>query len=796
MLRNYLKIALRTLWKNKVYSFINIGGLAVGLVGCLAIGLYVWDEYQHDRAVPQFENVYRLTERQKQADGIYEVAVTPGPLAPVIQRDFAEVHQTVRVGQWFGQIQHQQKSLEAKKMRFVDASFFQFFGFKLLAGNPKTIFSAPDEVVLSEEAVAHFFGQDWQKKQVIGQVFQFTPQLNLRLTGVVQNTPTRSHIQYDVLLPFKYVEKYDEWNYKWSNNSYHTYLKLRPDTDVAAFGRKIVGLLEKYDNGNKTPLLLQPLGEIHLQSKFDFGTDWETHGDAAYVRIFVAVGLVVLLIALFNFINLSTARATQRAREVGVRKSAGALRSSLVVQFWGESLLMTTLALGFGLLLVQSLMPFFNELSGKILVVPFEEPLFWVSMFALLVVVSFLAGLYPAFYLSSFRPAKVLKGVFDKQAGSGFRKTLVVVQFTLSVVLMIGTVGLYRQLEFMQNRNLGFNKQQLLYVRMKGDLRAKSAVFKEELTKKTSIAAVSASTSALIDVQNSSYVEWEGQAAKDKEQVLITQMNVDADFVKTTGMRLAAGRNFSAAIASDTSDKQGTYLLNETAARRMGWTAAQALGKKVKFWGLEGVVVGVLKDFHFRPLSVAIEPFILRFRPKEFYFNLLVKTNAAQTQRAIADISQIYKKLEPKSPISYGFVDEDLAQQYAIEQRTGELLLTFSVLAILIACLGLFGLAAFTAEQRTKEIGIRKVLGASVVSITTLLSKDFLKLVLVAVVIASPVAYYAMNRWLQDFAYRIEISWWIFALAGILAVGIALLTVGYQAIRAALMNPVESLKTE
>jgi ABC-type antimicrobial peptide transport system permease subunit len=369
---------------------------------------------------------------------------------------------------------------------------------------------------------------------------------------------------------------------------------------------------------------------------------------------------------------------------------------------------------------------------------------------------------------------------------------LVVVQFALSVVLIVSTLVIYRQLRFVQNKNLGFDQSQLMYLRLKGDARGKAEVFKNELQKLAGVSGVTANTNNLVDVANSSYLEWEGQTPKT--EFLITQMNTDPQFLATTGIKLAAGRNF--ATATDTTDQVGRYLLNETAAKRMGCTNETVLGKKVKFWGLAGEVIGVVKDFHFRPLSSTIEPLIVRFRPKEFYFNLLIKTQPQQLQQTVAAIEKLYKKLDPVHPIAYGFVNQDVEAQYQSQQRTGRIVLYFAFLAIFIACLGLFGLATFTAETRTKEIGIRKVLGASVASITALLSKDFLKLVLVAVVVASPVGYYLMNKWLENFAYRVEISWWIFAGAAILAVTVALLTVGYQAVRTALVNPAESLKSE
>lgn len=799
MFSNYLKIALRQLWRNRLFSLINIGGLALGMACCLLIALYVYDEWSYDRFNANYNHIYRVTEKQNRAEGIFDMAVTPGPLAPTLAKDFPEVQQTTRIGQWFGKLTQGRQTMEPEKMLIVDPGFFSLFSFPLVAGSQKTVFRSPDEIVFSEAMAARFFGADWQKKNVVGQAIQLNKDQTLTLVGVARSPPVQSHIQFDVLLPFKWIERSDPWNLKWNSNSYHTYVQLRTDpsgapADPIAFGEKIRGQLERYDGGNKIPLLLQPLSAIYLYSKFADGTDFGKRSDIAYVRIFVAVGLIVLLIAVINFINLATARASGRAKEVGVRKTVGAQRSSLVGQFLGEALLMTSLAVVVALLLAEILLPLFNDIAGKTIQIPYYIPAFWLTLAGLTGVVSLLTGLYPAFFLSSFRPAIVLKGVFKVQTGRNFRQSLVVGQFALSIALVIGTVVIYRQLTFMQTTKLGFDKSQLLHVRLKGDLRAKAMLLKNQVAQLPGIARTSVATSNLVDMMNSGEIEWEGQAPSD--DFLITNMNVDPDFLSTTGMSLVAGRNFSAQITADTSSKQGAYLINETAAKRMGWTASTALGKRVKFWGLEGNVIGVLRDFHFRPLRVAIEPFIFRFRPKDYYFTLLVKTKPGTVSRTITDITKVYKKLDPDNSISYGFVDEDLDAQYRAEQRVGHIILCFAILTILVSCLGLFGLAAFTAEQRTKEIGIRKVLGASVASIVSLLSKDFIKLVLIAIIIASPFAWWAMNKWLQDFAYKIEIEWWMFAGAGAGAASIALLTVGCQAVKAALTNPVNSLRSE
>jgi putative ABC transport system permease protein len=444
------------------------------------------------------------------------------------------------------------------------------------------------------------------------------------------------------------------------------------------------------------------------------------------------------------------------------------------------------------LFLLQLLLPLLNDISMKSLHIPFSAPYFIMIIAAFTLLVSLMAGTYPAFYLSNFQPVKVLKGFFSSGSAQLLRRSLVVGQFTFSVILIIGTIVIYQQLTFLQNKNLGFDKSQLLYVALKNDLSAKALLMKNDLQTHTSIAGASIASNNLIDVVRSTgAVEWEGKNPEDK--ILITHMNVDYDFLSTTGMALISGRNIDPAISSDT---VSAYLINETAATRMGWSPAEALGKKLAMWGYKGEVIGVVKDFHFRPMTAGIEPFLFRYWPRESCSGLFVKAKANQIQDAIAVIEKVYKKYDPQSTFSYQFVDEGLQNQYRIEQNTGRIVLCFSVLAILVSCLGLFGLATYTAEQRIKEIGVRKVLGASVGNIVKLLSQDFVKLVFIAILIASPVAWWSMNRWLKDFAYKIDLQWWMFILSGMVALVIAVLTVSYQCFKSAMVNPVKNLRTE
>ncbi|MFN8353332.1 MAG: permease prefix domain 2-containing transporter [Spirosomataceae bacterium] len=796
MLRNHLKMAWRNLLNNKMYSFINITGLAMGMAVVLLIGLFIRDEYSFDRFNPNFNQIYRVVETQKQSDGPHPVAVTPGPLASALKNDFAEIEQTVRIGLWRGLLQYEAQNIEPENILIVDKSFFSMFDFRVVKGSTRTLFDNPDEIALTEKTAALLFGNDWFQKDILGKtiVLNSTQKQPLKLVAVVKNLPNNSHIQADVFLPFKYLDKSDELSSNWNSNNYHTYLKIRPETNIATFEKKLASYLSKYEANTETLLCLQPIKDIYLYSKFDFQTDWGKRSDVFYVYLFMTVGLIVLLIAIFNFINLATARSTQRAKEVGLRQLIGARRLTLISQFLTEAFFVVSIALLLAVVLADLMIPLLNELSHKTLFVPVNQTIFWYTLGVFLILMTLFSGLYPAVIMSAFQPAKVLKGFFAVSTGKYFRQSLVVGQFTLSIVLTISTFIVYRQLVFMQNKSLGFDKEQLVYVKLKGDLKGKAMLFKEEISTIIGIESTSVTTNNLVNVTNSSTIEWEGQRPKDEFQ--ITQMNIDPHFLKTIGAKLIAGRNFSESMASDTSDKFGVYMINETAALRMGWPPSTAIGKKVKFWGLEGSIVGVLKDLHFRPLSVGIEPLIFRYRPKEFYFNVLIKTKPFRLKQTMEAVAKVYKKYEANYPFSYGFVNQDLDRQYANEQRIGAIFLIFSILAIFISCMGLFGLVTFTTQQRIKEIGIRKVLGASVLSITTLLSIDFLKLVLLSCIIAFPLGYWMMSLWLKGFVYRINIEWWVFALAGLLSIMISLLTISYQSVKTALLNPVKSLKTE
>jgi ABC-type antimicrobial peptide transport system permease subunit len=569
---------------------------------------------------------------------------------------------------------------------------------------------------------------------------------------------------------------------------------LEHSTDVPALNKKLRTYLDQYSDYNSKDdvrtLLLQPMKDIYLRSHFDFGTDAAVTSNQIYTQIFLAVGLMVLLIAVFNFVNLSTARATHRAKDVGIRKVIGALYKQLITQFLVESFMLTTLAVVIALGTLQVFIPMLNSLSGKQLVVPFDSPQFLVIVASGTIIISLLAGLYPAFYLSSFSPAKVLKGFTKVRSGITFRRVLVVGQFAFSVILVIGSIVIYKQLRYIQDKDLGFDRDQLIHVHLRNKMGRQGLMFKEELKGESSIASVAPISGMLVNLTNSTYgFEWEGQAPVDK--VLITQVNTDSDLINTLGMKLIAGRNFRMG-----ENDSSSYILNETAAKRMGWSGMEAVGKSVKLWGKQGNVVGVVRDFHFQDMTTQIGPFIFRSWQKSDFNGVLVKAQAGRVREAIAVIERKYKAHDDKGTVNYEFMDQALDAQYRTQQNTGRIILVFSVLAVLVSCLGLFGLATYAAEQRTKEIGIRKVLGASIMNIVSLLSADFVKLVIISIVIATPIAWWSLNQWLKDFAYKISIEWWMLASAGVILILIALLTVSYHSVKTAVVNPVESLKSE
>jgi ABC-type antimicrobial peptide transport system permease subunit len=671
---------------------------------------------------------------------------------------------------------------------FAGADFFNMFSYPLLQGNVESALNSPAGIAVSRKMAEYFFGS---AEKAMGKVIRFENKDDLLITAVFENLPTNSSQQFDFLRSWLDFVKENKWVNNWGNTSPATFVRLRKEADPAKVEAKIKDFVYKYkskDNGLLTELALQSYPGKYLHSTFKNG--YIDGGRIEYVRLFTLVAVFILLIACINFMNLATARSAKRSKEVGVRKVVGAVRSVLIGQFIGEALLLTFFSVIIAVGLAGILLPAFNNLTGKELTLPVTQPVFWLSLIGLLIITGFVSGSYPALFLSSLNPIRVLKGSMKFSWGAiFFRKGLVVFQFALCIILTVGVIVIYRQMNYVQTKNLGYNRENLIYIPIEGDLAKKYDLFKEQAGRESGILAISKMrNSPTIIAHHTGSIEWPGK--NPGLSVSFADAVVGYDFVKTMKLGLKEGRDFSKNFGTDSAG----YMLNETAVKKIGYQ--NPVGQTISWGNRQGKVIGVLRDFHFNSLHEAIEPLIIRLDNNWNWGTILVRTKAGKTQEAITGLEKICKALNPKFPFTYQFSDQEYARLYKSEQVVSKLSNFFAFLAIFISCLGLFGLATFTSEQRTKEIGVRKVLGASVSDIVSLLSTNFLKPVAIAMLIAFPVAWYAMNYWLLDFAYKIDIEWWMFAIVGLLTIGIALLTVSYQSIKSAIVNPVKSLRTE
>jgi putative ABC transport system permease protein len=784
MFRNYVKIAWRNIAKSKTFSFINVLGLALGMTSSLLILLWVQDERSIDQFHANGPRIYQVMENQQwTGNDISSTPSTPGPLALALTAEVPEVEKSVKITWQEEQLLSVGDKAYKEKGRYASPDLFQIFSFPLIQGNPKTAIVGPSSIVISEKVALKLFG----RSDVVGRTVRVNNKDDHQVTGVVKDIPETSSLKFDFVLPETPYEKENEWLTKWENNGIRTFALLHQNADVNVVNAKILNMVRKHDKNVTTiTTFMFPYEEAYLHSKFTNGKP--DGGRIEYVRLFTIVSIFLLIIACINFMNLATARSAKRAKEVGIRKVVGAERSYLVGQFVGEAVLMSLLSLLIAMILVPLLLPVFNTLTEKHISIQYTNPFYWLILLGLALVTGLVSGSYPALFLSSLQPVRVLKGTLRFNAGAVlFRQGLVVFQFSLSLLLIIGTLIAGRQVDYIRTKNLGLDRENVAYMTLEGDLSKRFDSFREELLQAPGIQSVSSSGNDPMEIGSSTIgVEWKGKPEGDK--TLFTNMAVSYDFIKTMKIKLLAGRDFSKTFVTDSTN----YLVNEEAARRMGMK--NPVGQDLKFWSKSGKIIGLMKNFHLNSLRVAIEPLIIRLDSTNY--TLLVRTHPGQTEQALKSMERLAKQFNPAYPFDYRFADESFREQYKSETLIGKLANYFAIIAIFIACLGLFGLAMFTAEQRTKEIGVRKVLGASVTSIVALLSKDFLKLVLISIFIASPLAWYAMHQWLADFAYRIDIEWWVFVLAGLLAVGIAQLTVSFQSIKAALMNPVKSLRSE
>jgi len=812
MLRNYLTIAVRQLRKQKMYSAIKIGGFALSIAACLLIALYIKDELSYDKSYPTANRVFRITGEYDDNGKIETGADWPAPMAKALKQDFPEVEKSGRLMPhelFYGAGSNEIRSIDKtennyeNKFSYADQEMLDILQVPMVYGDRAHALTEPNTMVISKRKADKYF----PNQNPIGKLMILNDDKNktYKVAGVMQDFPVTSHIQYDFLLTMSGYQLWNDEQTSWGASNYYTYVLLKPKTNAAQFQDKLKLILKKYylptaekssdkrfiDVIKKAKLLAQPISDIHLKSyNIDDGLE---KGDMRFVWLFGAIACFILIIACINFINLSTAKSANRAKEVGLRKVVGSHRISLLKQFLTESLLFSFLSFALGMLIAAALLPYFNILSGKSLSIPWAAwwllPIMIVSAF----VIGIFAGLYPSFYLSAFKPINVLKGQVSRGTkNSLLRNGLVIFQFATSIILIIGTLVIYKQTHYILNKDIGFNKEQVMLIQGTNTLDNKTVMpsFRNELLKISQVKNVSVSDYLPISgtKRDGNTFHNEGKE-KEESGVSAQKWRVDYDYLKTMGVKIIEGRNFSKEMASDSTG----VIINRTMAGKLG--LKEPLGKLITNGWEHFRVIGVMNDFNYETMKQVVEPLCMVLG-NNYSTIVAVKIDPDNTKNTIVSITSIWKKFAPNQPIRFTFMDENFANMYTDVERMGRIFTSFAILAIIIACLGLFALSAFMAEQRNKEIGIRKVLGASVSGITAMLSKDFVKLVLIAFVIASPIAWWVMSKWLQDFAYQITIGWWMFAIAGFIAVLIALITISFQSVKAALVNPVKSLRSE
>jgi putative ABC transport system permease protein len=802
MLRNFFLIAWRNLQRNKIYSFINIAGLGLGIACALLIILYVADETSYDRYHKDAPNIYRVVKDFVNDDGSrLPDATTPPALAPAMQKELPEVDKVTRVFPGWGNkflIRYGEKKFIEEKLFRVDSSFFDVFSFPFVQGNPQSAFTDANFILITESMAKKYFGSEDPMHKLLHTDFGDLP-----VKGILKDIPANSHFHFDFLISLRKFA--DNIDLRWGWYNFYTYIKFKPHTSIALVEPKIQALYKKNNSDGKNIFYTQALPNIHLDS--DLKWEIEPNGNRMYVYIFCVIAAFIVVIACINYINLATAKSSLRAREIGIRKVAGAFRPALIRQFLIESLVTVLLAFALAIIIAIILLPLINQLTQKNLSLEnFVKPQWLLALTASAITLGLIAGIYPAIYLSSFRPAQVLKSINISEKGLfNLRKVLVVFQFTISAALITGTLIIIEQIHFIQNRKLGLNKDQVLIISNAGSLsRPGREALRAELAETPRVMRA-ATSNGIVGGQNWTTT----MRSKGSENgQLINFLGVSYDYLQVLGIELKEGRYFSGEFPADslsdgvpgTKERiSGGIIMNERALKDLGITEP-AVGKLVRRGNDKDTVwyttiIGVAKDFHFASLKNEIKPFAFMLNP-DWQDNFTIKVNASNLQHTITEIEKIWKKYSPERPFQYSFLDETFAGQYKSEQRFNRIFLYITTLAIFIACMGLFGLTAYMVEKRTREIGIRKVIGASVTNILTLLSWDFVKLILLSILIATPISWWAMNQWLQGFVYRASINGWVFAAAAIIALIIAIVTISVQAFKAAMTNPVKCLRAE
>lgn len=785
MFKNYITIAYRNLIKQPGFSFINIIGLAIGMACSILILLHIEFELSYDSFHPNIDNLYKVVEEQVYSDHVFSVMVTPGPLAPYLAENYPEVKHATRVTEAPRLLfKYKDKSFYESSAILADSSFLMMFSYELIMGDANTSLSDPNSIILSEELVTKYFGDG----NPIGETITIENGMDFTVTGVIKNPPKNTHLTFNAIIPFKFLEKIGRYSDDWGNNSIYTYLETKPNTDLMNLRTKIKDEIKNHNEGSVTNLHLQRVADIHLYPLFEGDPN---PGSIRYIYIFGAIALFILLIACINFINLTTAKASNRAKEVGLRKVIGAQRRDIVKQFFGESIILAFLSLFLAIILVYVIVPEYNtfiekELSFNI----FSDNQLFIGILIIALFTGIISGSYPALFLSSFQPIKVMRGTIMKGAkGTLFRKVLVVFQFSLSIILIISTLVITKQLDYIHNKNVGYQKDNIIYFRLSQETTKNYQTFKDRLANNTDIKGVTRSRFLPSSIgSSSSSVSWDGKNEEDIYLVSFTM--VGYDFLNTTGIKLLEGRDYSEEFPTDTNG----IIFNKEMISIMNMD--DPIGKTVTIWGEERHIVGVTDNFHFIPLQYGMKPLMI-FPNKwlnDGYGIISIKGGAINN--AIDNIEETWAEVYPDYPFEYHFFEKQFEQLYKSEEKMAGIFGAFSILGIIISALGLFGLASFMVTQQRKEIGIRKVLGASISNIVYKLSIEFIKWVIIANIIAWPVAYYVMDSWLNSFAFHTELPFMMFILSAVLAILIAFVTVSYQTFRAALENPVDTIKFE
>jgi putative ABC transport system permease protein len=795
MFRNYLLLAVKNFRKHKMFSLINILGLTVGITCCLMIFLFILNEFSYDKFHKNGKNIYRVMRVSKKESGTRYIPYLSPPYAGALLNDYRDaVEKTVRVSPDNALINYNGVSFNEKKIILADRNFFEFFSFRLLKGNAASVLNDPMSIVMTASAAKKYFGSE----DPMGKILTYNKDMRLKVTGIVENIPANSHLEFDMVIPTTHWSN-TPWFQQWPANGLFVYIQLNPAVRPEQLEKQFPAFMDKYmgkyyrEAGFKMDLTIRPLHGIYFEGENP--ADPVKHGSKKMVYIFMSIAMLILVIACINFMNLATARAADRSKEVGLRKVLGAVRSQLTIQFIFESLLFTTIAAILAVLLLQLIMPAYTSFLGYKLPAYWNKPWIYIFTIGVIVIVGVFAGSYPALMLSSFSPIESLKGKLKTgYYGAFFRKILVVFQFGISVLLIISVTIVMQQMRYVSSTDLGFAKEQSMIIRLdNGAIYDKKCQFKNELQRDPAVTSVSLMSGEPGGFHDGYTMEAEGRPG---DNIPVNTEFTDFEFAKTLGLKIIAGRDFSPAFVTDSTE---SVLINRTAATRMGYTPEQAVGKWIKTSTVDSfrrTIRGVVEDYHFTSLKQAITPLVISPGRKNDRRLALIKFKTASLQQVIERIKKMYRTAAPDYPFEYEFLDERFDNLYRSEMKQQTLLTVFSVIAICIACLGLFGLASYTAIKRTKEIGVRKVLGSSVQSIALLLSKDLMKPVLLGTVIAIPCGYIIMQKWLEDFAYRTSFNWWILAMAAIIVLLIALFTISIQAVKAALANPIRTLRRE